>query len=235
MTRRPTCGAGTILAPRFLQNPSLISMSVGGLPLSALRTARPGLSPTPANTRLFALLPAPGPFSGAVRVPRGPPSALSVPATATVSRTAQSRRAKRGNQLGQSLPTASLPSRAPENSYALSGTFREENDARAPIRPTSALSVVHPPTLPVREPASEACALLGRIITPYVAGAWQSALDTTGLSSKYPSLIYKITHGFPLGYDMPPIHETFTPPNHSSAREHHAVVWEYLCSERDKF
>lgn len=69
-----------------------------------------------------------------------------------------------------------------------------------------------------------------RIVTPYHADAFLSMLTTHSLLNTYPDLPHKISHGFPLG-DLPPITETYTPPNHFSVDEHIPAILEYFASE----
>ncbi|KAF7343054.1 Reverse transcriptase/ribonuclease H [Mycena venus] len=55
-------------------------------------------------------------------------------------------------------------------------------------------------------------------LTPLVASAWESALHSTGLISRYPSIPNGLRHGFNIS--IPIIRSTITPPNSSSLGDH---------------
>ncbi|KAF5322726.1 hypothetical protein D9619_000414 [Psilocybe cf. subviscida] len=97
---------------------------------------------------------------------------------------------------------------------------------------TSVPSVVPQPTTPALVPASEAEHIRNLIVTPYNADAFESALSRYSLQHRFPHLVENLRHGFPLGYDMHPLTETFTPPNHPSASLHREQVLAFLEGER---
>lgn len=69
-----------------------------------------------------------------------------------------------------------------------------------------------------------------RIITPYIADAYDSLLLDFGLTEKYSDLTFNMRHGFPIG-DMPPLTRTYTPKNHRSAEEHPEIIRDYCNDE----
>lgn len=92
--------------------------------------------------------------------------------------------------------------------------------------------MVPQPTTPALVPASEAEHIRNLIVTPYNADAFESALSRYSLQHRFPHLVENLRHGFPLGYDMHPLTETFTPPNHPSASLHREQVLAFLEGER---
>ena len=81
---------------------------------------------------------------------------------------------------------------------------------------------------PVPDPAYEI--IKNRIMTPYNADAFERALNTAGLSSRYPDLPHKLRHGFPLG-NLEPLTETYAPSNHVSVNDHVDDILQYFNSE----
>ncbi|KAF8521751.1 hypothetical protein BU17DRAFT_87649 [Hysterangium stoloniferum] len=81
------------------------------------------------------------------------------------------------------------------------------------IHPTLALSAVTPRILHGPVPATNCLCLLPM---PYVPDAWRRALLDAGLSTRYPTLVYDMIHGSPIG-NPPPLTSTFIPPNLPSA------------------
>lgn len=92
--------------------------------------------------------------------------------------------------------------------------------------PTFAPSVVPP----VIEPSIRGASERDRIITPYNADAFELALKTLGLLSRYPNLPNKIRYGFPIG-DFDILSQSFTPPNHPSAAGHMQFINDYVSDQ----
>lgn len=86
--------------------------------------------------------------------------------------------------------------------------------------------------MPVLVSASEAARIRNSIVSPYSADAFESALRRFDLQGRFPHLVEYLRTGFPLGYDMHPITESFTPPNHPSAHLHRDQVLAFLEGER---
>lgn len=90
----------------------------------------------------------------------------------------------------------------------------------------SARSVVPPAITVLASGASEH----DRVITLYDADAWESALRTHKLLSKYPSLPSKLRYGFPLGdFSIPSF--IFTPPNHATEPAHLDFICTYVAEQ----
>ena len=66
-------------------------------------------------------------------------------------------------------------------------------------------------------------------LTPYDRKAWEEQLSNLGLLERYPCLISGLTEGFDLG--VPPIHCTYTPPNHPSISPLHNVFKNIIDNE----
>jgi hypothetical protein len=77
---------------------------------------------------------------------------------------------------------------------------------------------------------SHATEVFQRIVTPYIAEAYENFLNRFDLSSKYPNLVFNLQHGFPIG-DIPPPTRTYIPKNHKSALEHIDVICSYCQDE----
>lgn len=71
------------------------------------------------------------------------------------------------------------------------------------------------------------------IVTPYSADAFEENLQRFNLTHRFPHLVQNLHEGFPLGYNMHPIHKTFTPPNHPSATLHRDQVLSFLEGEHE--
>lgn len=69
-----------------------------------------------------------------------------------------------------------------------------------------------------------------KIITLYSADNLEVFLHNANLLDVYPELVFKIKHGFPLGY-LQPISSTYAPPNLPSAIEHEHIIREYIESK----
>jgi hypothetical protein len=82
---------------------------------------------------------------------------------------------------------------------------------------------------PTAQPPNPA-EVYGRVITPYDADAFESALTKLNLLDRYPDLPYNIRNGFPIG-DIPPLQKTYTPKNHKTARDRPDVILEYCMDE----
>jgi hypothetical protein len=80
------------------------------------------------------------------------------------------------------------------------------------------------------EQRSAAASDLYRVITPYNAEAFHRALDTAGLTSRYPNLVIDIQQGSPIGNPLP-VTETFVPPNMKSALEHPQFIDQHITEE----
>lgn len=84
-----------------------------------------------------------------------------------------------------------------------------------------------PHTEPLQSHASE---VFNRIVTPYIASAYESRLRKFNLSEKYPDLVFNLQHGFPIG-DIAPPTKTYIPKNHKSALDHLDVIQSYCTDE----
>ena len=65
--------------------------------------------------------------------------------------------------------------------------------------------------------------------SPYHYQAWEAELTRLALLPRYPAIVRGLKHGFDLG--IPPIYNTFTPPNHSSILHLHDVYTSTVHSE----
>lgn len=75
--------------------------------------------------------------------------------------------------------------------------------------------------------------MLEVVVTPYVPSAFLDFIKKFNLSSSYPFLVEKISHGFRLG-DLAPMLSSFTPQNHPSAFIHSDIISQYLEEEKSK-
>lgn len=125
---------------------------------------------------------------------------------------AQERQSGIANEMYSASGTPNSTSKSPKEytralSYARSGNVQTVAPNAATLRNTDAQDV--------RAPLTELMAALTaskvRASTPLKAEAWQAALSSLHLSTKYPTLINSILHGFDAG--VPTIKHTFTPPN----------------------
>ena len=71
-----------------------------------------------------------------------------------------------------------------------------------------------------------------RIRTPLIAHEWQNALEAANILHKYPNIPTFITYGADAG--IPPILQTFAPPNHQTISSHQAVFKEIINAEFTK-
>lgn len=77
---------------------------------------------------------------------------------------------------------------------------------------------------------NHASEVFNRIITPYVASAYEASLKKFNLTGRYPDLIYNLQHRFPIGDIVPPS-KTYIPKNHASALDHVDVIHTY-CNDK---
>ena len=49
-------------------------------------------------------------------------------------------------------------------------------------------------------------------------------MNAHSLLGRYPTLLSRITHGFPIALDLPPLTRTFTPPNHYKSQEDELII-----------
>ena len=69
-----------------------------------------------------------------------------------------------------------------------------------------------------------------RIVTPYHAEAWETALRDCNLLHRYPNLVHDILYGSPIGNPPDPTY-TYTPPNMASTEHNPAFIDDYLAQE----
>ncbi|KAF7314726.1 hypothetical protein MKEN_00946600 [Mycena kentingensis (nom. inval.)] len=72
--------------------------------------------------------------------------------------------------------------------------------------------------------------IYSRIVTPYVADAFETNLRELGIEDEFPHLVRNLREGFPIG-DMPILDRTIIIPNHSSVDAHEDVVQAYVDKE----
>ncbi|KAE8222196.1 hypothetical protein CF319_g4567 [Tilletia indica] len=99
--------------------------------------------------------------------------------------------------------------------------------------PTAVSTAAPQPTarLPAAPPAptvADSC-LPTSPTTPLCAKAWSAALHRHQLHSRFPHLVTSIQHGFHIG--IPPLTETITPPNHSSAKTSPPIIEQLITTE----
>lgn len=80
------------------------------------------------------------------------------------------------------------------------------------------------------QPPSHVSDVCNRIVTPYNADTYELLLHEYNLTHVYPSLIFNLQHGFPIG-DILPIDKTYIPKNHKSALDHLDVIKAYCRDE----
>lgn len=86
------------------------------------------------------------------------------------------------------------------------------------------------PRSPAPDASDEDIEVFNRIVTPYVASAFEKDLQRFNLTDRFPLLVRYLTKGFPLG-QMPPIRKTVIIPNHSSATKHKDLVNKFIAEE----
>ncbi|KAB5587927.1 polyprotein [Ceratobasidium theobromae] len=69
-----------------------------------------------------------------------------------------------------------------------------------------------------------------KICTPLLPDKWEAILDRHGLLKEFQDVPIGLQHGFRIGVDDP-ITQSFTPPNHSSARDRPDIILDHINSE----
>ncbi len=80
--------------------------------------------------------------------------------------------------------------------------------------------------------ASSAPEIRNRIVTPYNATAFKSALHDCNLTAEHPNLVHKLRHGFSMGV-FPDLKNSVIFDNYTSDPLHTAFIDEYLDEECD--
>ncbi|TFY77144.1 hypothetical protein EWM64_g6870 [Hericium alpestre] len=146
----------------------------------------------------------------------------------------------RRNAQPQALPVPNAPSsskRATVRSCAAQTAdlcacaSTSEDPARAPDRAIHFMSA-HYATTSTTERGRALAIECQRVVTPYSASGWEQALNRTGLSSKYPTLVHDLVYGAPIG-NPPPLSHTFLPPNMPNALEHPSFIEDHIKEELD--
>ena len=112
-------------------------------------------------------------------------------------------------------------------SYARIGKDRTDAPAHPRNTSTNARVAAHPNTV-----LTDALLPNPEIRTPLVAEEWRTALETAGISDRYPRIPDFITYGANAG--IQPIQSTFAPPNHPSITSHREIFNEIVNIEFQK-
>src|ERR1700693_6073131 len=80
-----------------------------------------------------------------------------------------------------------------------------------------------------RSPAQRSDVL--RVVTPYIAPAWRSALEQAAVLEEYANVVAGIQEGFRLGISNAPLASSYIPSNHQSALSLPDVINDYITTE----
>jgi hypothetical protein len=69
------------------------------------------------------------------------------------------------------------------------------------------------------------------VVTSLSVANFKYLLEVHGLLTHYPTLLSRITHGFPIALNLPPLTHTFIPHNHYRSKEDEAIVQEKVDKE----
>lgn len=72
------------------------------------------------------------------------------------------------------------------------------------------------------------------INTPYSADGFDSLLERTNLTQRFPELTYKLRNGFSIGHNLTPLSSTYTPNNLPGAEMYKELCDEYVAEELNK-